>query len=171
MHFGGKGKTWSFDGCVLNKMRSLLNLSKLNFSQRHVHIQAHDARSYLVILNHSSNCRLWNAWSYVFTKCFIGPFISFIYKLANTTLDVNWRKTKSVWAVSKIIWHMLQLYGPSLHLGDLLSPVKSLEGEQSAVLEFYAGALNAHVGQIKRPRPKCSNNTNVRTCLRLCQIF
>ncbi len=35
---------------------------------------------------------------------------------------------------------------------DLLSPVKSLESEQSAVLAFYAGAQNAHVGQIKRPR-------------------
>ncbi len=27
-----------------------------------------------------------------------------------------------------------------------------MEGEQSAVLVFYAGAQNAHVGQIYRPR-------------------
>ncbi len=28
------------------------------------------------------------------------------------------------------------------------------EGEQSAILAFYAGAQNAHVGQIWRPREK-----------------
>ncbi len=33
-------------------------------------------------------------------------------------------------------------------MGDLFSPVKSLEGEQSAVLACYAGAQDAHVGQI-----------------------
>ncbi len=33
-----------------------------------------------------------------------------------------------------------------------LSPVKSLEGERSVILAFYAGAQNAHVGQIWRPR-------------------
>ncbi len=37
-------------------------------------------------------------------------------------------------------------------LGRFISPVKSLEGEQSAVLAFYAGAQNAHVGQTERPR-------------------
>ncbi len=59
--------------------------------------------------------------------------IFFIYIL-------NWRESKSVWAVSKSTWHLLHKYSPSLHLGDLLSQVKSLEGEQSAVLAFYAPA-------------------------------
>ncbi len=36
------------------------------------------------------------------------------------------------WAVSKFTLHMLYKYSPSLHLGDLLSPGKSLESEQSA---------------------------------------
>ncbi len=40
---------------------------------------------------------------------------------------------------------MLHKYSPSLHLDDLHCPVKSLEGEQSAVLAFYAGAQDAHV--------------------------
>ncbi len=43
---------------------------------------------------------------------------------------------------------------PSLHLGDLLSQVKSLEGEQSAVYAFYTGAQDAQFGQILRPRGK-----------------
>ncbi len=34
------------------------------------------------------------------------------------------------------------------NLGDLSSPAKSLEGEQSRVLAFYTTAQNAHVGQI-----------------------
>ncbi len=33
-------------------------------------------------------------------------------------------------------------------VSPVVSPVKSLEGEQSAVLAFYAGAQNARVGQI-----------------------
>ncbi len=37
----------------------------------------------------------------------------------------------------------------SFNLGDLLSPLKSLVREQSAVLEFNAGAQNTRVGQIK----------------------
>ncbi len=49
---------------------------------------------------------------------------------------------------------MLNKYSPSLYLGDLQSPVKSLEGEQSAIVAFYAGAQNAHVGQIWRQREK-----------------
>ncbi len=52
----------------------------------------------------------------------------------------------SIREVSKFTLHLLHTYSPPLHLGDLLSPGKSLEGEQSAVL--------AHVGQIKRPREK-----------------
>ncbi len=48
--------------------------------------------------------------------------------------------------VSKVTWHRLLKYSPPLHLGDLLSPVKSLEGEQSVVLAFYAGAQNVLVG-------------------------
>ncbi len=44
---------------------------------------------------------------------------------------------------------------PALKLDyDLYNPVKSLEGEQSAILAFYAGAQNAHVSQIWRPREK-----------------
>ncbi len=35
-----------------------------------------------------------------------------------------------------------------IQLGDLLSPVKSPEGDQPVVLTFYAGAQSAHVGQI-----------------------
>ncbi len=35
-----------------------------------------------------------------------------------------------------------------IQLGDLLSTVKSPEGEQSVVLTFYARAQSAHVGQI-----------------------
>ncbi len=55
---------------------------------------------------------------------------------------------KYVRAVSKFTWHLLYKYSPSLHLGDLLNPVESLEGEKSAALAFYAGAQNVHVGQI-----------------------
>ncbi len=33
-------------------------------------------------------------------------------------------------------------------LGRYISAVKLLEGEQSVFLAFYAGAKNAHVGQI-----------------------
>ncbi len=67
---------------------------------------------------------------------------------------LNWRELKSVGAVSKFTWPLFHKRSPSLHLGDLLSPFKSLEGEQYAVLAFYAGAQNAHVGQIWRPRAK-----------------
>ncbi len=61
---------------------------------------------------------------------------------------LNWRELKSVRVASNFIWHLLHKYSPSLHLGDLQSPVKLLEDEQSVVLAFYAGAQNAHVGQI-----------------------
>ncbi len=54
----------------------------------------------------------------------------------------NWRELKSDRAVSKFTWHLLHEYSLSLHLGDLVSPVKSLKDDQSA---FYAGAQNVHV--------------------------
>ncbi len=50
---------------------------------------------------------------------------------------MNWRGLKSVRAASNFTWHLLHKYSPSLHLGNLLSPVKSLEGEQSAAWAFY----------------------------------
>ncbi len=56
--------------------------------------------------------------------------------------------------MSNLSWHLLHKWSPSLNLGDLLSPVKSLEGEQSAFLAFYAGVQNAHVAHIWRPREK-----------------
>ncbi len=67
---------------------------------------------------------------------------------------LNLREFKSVKTVSNFTWHLLYKYSPSLHLGDLLNLVKSREGEQSAILAFYVGAQNAHVGQIWRPREK-----------------
>ncbi len=59
----------------------------------------------------------------------------------------NWHGFKSVRAVSNAIWQMLRKCSPLLHLGYLLSPFKSVEGEQSAVLACNAGAQNAHVGR------------------------
>ncbi len=44
---------------------------------------------------------------------------------------------------------MLHKYSPPLYLSDLYSQVKSVEGEQSAILAFNAGAQNAHVGRAK----------------------
>ncbi len=61
---------------------------------------------------------------------------------------LNRRELKSFRATSQFIWPLIHKYSPSLHLDDLNSPVKSLEGEKSTVLAFYAGAQNAHVGQI-----------------------
>ncbi len=61
---------------------------------------------------------------------------------------LNWPGLKWARAVSKITWQVLHKCSQSLHLGDLLSPVKSV------VLGFYVGLRNAHVGQIQRPREK-----------------
>ncbi len=57
---------------------------------------------------------------------------------------LNLREFKSVRVVSKFTWPLLNKCSACLHLGDSLSPVKSMEGEQSAVLAFYAGAQDAH---------------------------
>ncbi len=61
---------------------------------------------------------------------------------------LNWRELKSVTAASKVTWQLLYKYSPSLHFGDLQSPAKSLEGEQSTVLAFYTGVQHAHVGVV-----------------------
>ncbi len=61
---------------------------------------------------------------------------------------LDWRELKSVSALSKLSWPLLHKCSPSLHLDDLYCPVQSLEGEQSMVLAFYAGAQSAHVSQI-----------------------
>ncbi len=53
-------------------------------------------------------------------------------------------------AVSKFTWQLLHKYSLSLHLIDLLSPVKSLEGEQLTVLVFYARVQYAHIGRTKK---------------------
>ncbi len=44
---------------------------------------------------------------------------------------LNWREMKSIRATSKATWHLFHKRNPSVHLGDLLSPLKSLEGEES----------------------------------------
>ncbi len=51
--------------------------------------------------------------------------------------------------MSKVIWQFLHQCSPSRRLGDLRSQFKSLEGEQSVDLAYYAGAQNAHVGCAK----------------------
>ncbi len=43
---------------------------------------------------------------------------------------LNWREFKLVRAVSKFTWHLFHKCSLSLHLGDLQSQLKSLEGEQ-----------------------------------------
>ncbi len=55
---------------------------------------------------------------------------------------LNCRELKSVGAVSKVTWHLIHKYRPSLHLDDLACPFKSMEGEQSAVLAFDKGGSN-----------------------------
>ncbi len=41
---------------------------------------------------------------------------------------------------------LLRFCSPSLHLNDSFSPSKPLGNAQSAVLAFFVGAQNAHVG-------------------------
>ncbi len=61
---------------------------------------------------------------------------------------LKWPELKSVRAVSKFTWSLILQCSPFLHLGDLFSHGKSLEGEQLVGLAFYAGAQNAQIGQI-----------------------
>ncbi len=67
---------------------------------------------------------------------------------------LNWRELKSIRAASKVTWHLLHKYSPSLHLGDLYNPFKSLEGEQSAVLAFYVRAQKC----TRRPNLKATHS-------------
>ncbi len=59
---------------------------------------------------------------------------------------LNRRALKSFRAASQFTWPFLHKYSPPLHLEDLNNPVKSLEGEQSAVLAFYDGAQYQTLG-------------------------
>ncbi len=77
---------------------------------------------------------------------------------------LNWLELKSVRAALNFTWHLLHKYCPSLHLGDLTSLEKSLEGKQLAILAFYAGAQNATAGQIWRP---ISNRCAIPNCRQL----
>ncbi len=58
---------------------------------------------------------------------------------------------------------MLHKRSPSLHLGDVLSPLKSTEDEQSAVLMFNARTQNVYVGQIQGYSKYCSQFNGVVT--------
>ncbi len=44
---------------------------------------------------------------------------------------------KSIRAVSKVIWQLLHKYSPSLHLGDLLGPVKPHHTLLETVFQTY----------------------------------
>ncbi len=70
--------------------------------------------------------------------------------LSSHFIDSRFELTWIEISLGSVTWHFLHEYNPSLHLGDLWSQVKSLEGEQSAVLAFYAGVQNAHVGQAEK---------------------
>ncbi len=66
-------------------------------------------------------------------------------------ISYNDRYTRRLNTPKPRAWRFAHLDLISVHLGDLLSPVLSLHGEQSVVLAFHVGAQNAHTGQIKRP--------------------
>ncbi len=97
------------------------------------------------------------------SKTFINTYVPiFMHRIERETLRdneksfspfthvLNWPGLKSFRAVSRDLRQLPHTCNQSLHLGDLLSPAKSLEGKQSAVLASYAGAQNTDVGQIWR---------------------
>ncbi len=56
--------------------------------------------------------------------------------------------TRRLYTPELRVWRFAHLDLISVHMGDLYSPVVSLQGEQSVVLAFHVGAQNTHVGQI-----------------------
>ncbi len=65
---------------------------------------------------------------------------------------LNWPELKVAKAVPKVTWQLFHKCSPSLHLGDLLSPVKSPEDAQSAVFAFCTCRSNSKAAQKKKKK-------------------